>query len=359
MGFEGFPLIVGWELTLACNLRCRHCASSAGLPRDREFTIEECLALCDQFPALLVQEVDFTGGEPLLKPGWHRIALRLRELGIATRVVTNGIALSPDTVALIKESGIAGVGVSLDGLEATHDYVRGLDGMFQRVVAGLERLVAAGLQPTVITAVNALSVTELPQIFHLLQSIGVRAWQIQPIFPSGRSSGALELHLDEGQYFDVGRFVHDWAPKGSEAGLELRPADSCGYFTELACGPEWYGCSAGIAAVGIMSDGRVKGCLSMPDDLVEGDLRKNDLWDIWFRPGAFSCTRDWETSRLGPNCTGCEHNDQCRGGCSAMSYTTTGRFHNDPYCFHGIRARQNAGIPTRFHHEDLVQMACC
>src|SRR5689334_17492757 len=57
MGFEGFPLIVGWELTLACNLRCRHCASSAGLPRDNELTIEESLAICDQFPPLLVQEV--------------------------------------------------------------------------------------------------------------------------------------------------------------------------------------------------------------------------------------------------------------------------------------------------------------
>ena len=65
MGFEGFPLIVGWELTLLCNLRCRHCGSSAALPRPNEtISLDESLALCDQFPALLVHEVDFTGGEP-------------------------------------------------------------------------------------------------------------------------------------------------------------------------------------------------------------------------------------------------------------------------------------------------------
>ena len=62
MGFESFPYVIGWELTLACNLRCRHCASSAGSPRGQELTLEESLAICDQFPALLVNEVIFTGG---------------------------------------------------------------------------------------------------------------------------------------------------------------------------------------------------------------------------------------------------------------------------------------------------------
>jgi radical SAM protein with 4Fe4S-binding SPASM domain len=342
MGFEGFPLVVGWELTLACNLRCRHCASSAGSARRDELSVEECLAICDQFPALLVQEVDFTGGEPLLKPGWERIAARLRDRGITTRMVSNGLGITAGVAQRMKECGLASVGISLDGLEATHDRVRAVSGSFAAVVAALERLVAAGIPPTVITAVNALNLTELPEVMSLLSGIGVRAWQMQPIFPSGRSSLSPELHLTADQYMRLGEFVAEWEPKAGANGMELRPADSCGYFTELARGPEWYGCSAGIAAVGIMSDGRVKGCLSMPDDLIEGDLRVNDLWDIWFREDAFDCTRGFEPGRLGPNCAGCEHGEQCRGGCSSMSYTTTGRFHNDPYCFHGIRRRAGA-----------------
>ena len=68
MGYEGFPFIVGWELTLACNMRCRHCASAAGLPRARELTLDEALALCDQFPALAVQEVDFTAASRSCAP---------------------------------------------------------------------------------------------------------------------------------------------------------------------------------------------------------------------------------------------------------------------------------------------------
>ena len=58
MTFDSFPLFVNWELTLACNLRCRHCGSSAGKKRPDELTTDEALAICDQLPALLVQEVD-------------------------------------------------------------------------------------------------------------------------------------------------------------------------------------------------------------------------------------------------------------------------------------------------------------
>ena len=341
MAFEGFPLIVGWELTLACNLRCQHCASSAGLAREGELSIDECLSICDQFPDLLVQEVDFTGGEPLLRSGWEKIARRLQELQITTRMVTNGVGLTQDTVERMKDVGLTTVAVSLDGLEATHDLIRARGGLFRTIVAGLERLGKAGFRPTVITAVNDLNLGELPAMFELLQSLAVRAWQLQPIFPSGRSSVRPELQLHDEQYLKLGEFILEWEPRGRAAGFELRPADSCGYFTEFAIGPEWQGCSAGIAAVGIMSDGRVKGCLSMPDELIEGDLRKNDLWEIWFRPGAFTYSRDPLDGTLGANCVGCAYAEQCRGGCSAMSYTTTGRFHNDPFCFYGIRNRQS------------------
>ena len=55
MSFEGFPFVVGWELTLCCNLRCAHCGSSAGYARGDELTLEESLGLCDQMPELLVQ----------------------------------------------------------------------------------------------------------------------------------------------------------------------------------------------------------------------------------------------------------------------------------------------------------------
>jgi radical SAM protein with 4Fe4S-binding SPASM domain len=340
MSFEGFPCVVGWELTLACNLRCRHCASAAGLPRPNELTLEEALAICDQLPALAVQEVDFTGGEALLRPDWWRIAARVAELGITTRLVTNGLPLTPGVVARIREVGIATLGISVDGLEATHDDIRGRPGLWRRVLAGIERAVEGGVKVGVITAVNARNLPELPALLCLLQEMGVRNWQLQPNLPQGRSGEAPDLQLSAADYLSLGAFFREQRPQAKAKGLTMVPADSLGYFTDLdIVEPPWRGCHAGLFTVGITSDGKVKGCLTMPDEMIEGDLREEDLWEIWFRDGAFAYTRQFSVDKMGPYCQGCEMAEQCRGGCTSMSYVCTRSFHNDPYCFRGIARR--------------------
>jgi radical SAM protein with 4Fe4S-binding SPASM domain len=342
MRFEGFPYILGWELTLGCNLRCSHCGSSAGKPRDDELTLEESFAICDQFPSLLVQEVDFTGGEPILRSDWWRIASRLEELGICTKILTNGSALNSDIIDRMEQVGIDGVGVSLDGLEPTHDYIRGQSGHFRYVIKGIDLALKSSIPLTVITTVNALNLGELPSIFELLRSKGVKSWQIQPIFSFGRARKDSELQLAKEAYMTFGSFVNKWGLIGKDAGVDIAPGDNFGYFTHLDTRhPQWRGCSAGLVSCGITSNGKVKGCLSFPDELIEGDLRKNDLWDIWFHPNSFSFNRRFSAKDLGSECYPCDYAEVCRGGCSAMSYGYTGHFHNDPYCFHSI-SRQTA-----------------
>jgi len=341
--FESFPVLVGWELTLACNLRCRHCASSAGEQRSNELTLDEALAICDQLPPLLVLEVVFTGGEPLLSPHWEAIAKRLRELGIHVGVVTNGTLITDEMLERMQDSGITAMAVSMDGLSHTHDFIRGVPGLHDRVMKGIERSLGAGFQITVITTVNALSVRELPGMLELLQGMGVKRWQLQPVFGFGRMRDSRQLLLGDADYLELGRFVRHWHPIAAERGLAIFPADGIGYFSELDVpGPRWKGCSAGITTCGIMSDGRVKGCLSWPDHLVEGSLRANDFWEIWFRSDAFAYTRRFGKEDLSGNCLGCEVGEECRGGCSAMSYSETGRFHADPYCFRSILNRMPA-----------------
>lgn len=343
MGFEGFPFIIGWELTLACNLRCRHCGSTAGSPRENELNTEEALSLCDQFPALLVQEVNFTGGEPILRPDWGLIANRLAIHEIKTKIITNGLALSPDTIQQMLDVGIAGVGVSLDGMEKIHDHIRGYNGLFRKVITGLDSLMKAGIPVTVITTVNGLNCGELPEIMSFLKRVGIRQWQVQPIFPVGRSKDALELRLTEKQYLNLGRFYQQYEAEMREDGFEILPGDSFGYFTDLdGREPPWRGCPAGLYSCGITSHGLIKGCLSLPDEVVEGDLRSNDLWDIWYNRDSFQYTREYSADLLGPNCTSCQKAEQCKGGCSAMSYGSTHLFRNDPFCFFAITKRVNS-----------------
>jgi radical SAM protein with 4Fe4S-binding SPASM domain len=334
MSFEGFPIIVGWELTLGCNLCCEHCGSSAGLPRMGELSLEEALNTCDQFPDLLVFEVDFTGGEPLIRPDWQQIVRRLSELKIRTKLITNGVLLNKRTVAQLKDAGISRVGISIDGLEATHDAIRKRPGLFRHVIKQIEQLHHASIPVTAITTVNALNVHELLPLLGLFRSLGVDFWQYQPIFPLGRAQNCGELALTESTYLQLGDFSKEYYSPYDKNKPLLSPGDSFGYFTEMdQRQPSWGGCSAGIMVCGITSNGLVKGCLSMPDEFVEGDLRQRDLWDIWFDPNSFPYNRNFSTDSLGPNCRNCDLAETCHGGCSSMSYSCTGIMHNDPFCF--------------------------
>jgi radical SAM protein with 4Fe4S-binding SPASM domain len=332
--FEGFPLIIGWEITLACNLCCEHCGSTAGLPRPHELSLTEALEICNQFSNLLVIEVDFTGGEPLLCSYLWKVAIRLHDMKIKTKLITNGVLLGPDIIGQLKDVGISRVGVSLDGLKETHDHIRRKDGLFEHVITSLEQLQLAEIPVTVITTVNALNIDQLPDLYFILRSLNVGIWQFQPLFPLGRASKCLNLSLSEDQYLQLGNFYKDFGMMNSESKPVITPGDSFGYFTDFDLRqPQWGGCSAGMDICGITSDGHIKGCLSMPDELSEGDLRQRDLWDIWFDEDSFSFNRKFSTTNLGPNCYKCEHAAICRGGCTSMSYSCTGKRHNDPYCF--------------------------
>lgn len=336
--FIGFPFIVGWELTLACNLRCEHCASRAGTARPGELSLAEALAIADQLPDLLVYEVVFTGGEPLLNPWWEPLAQHLRRAEIRVGVVTNGTLLNAALVRRLADAGIQSLAVSLDGLRETHDTLRVARGLYDRVLAGLGAALEAGLKPTVITTVNALNLAELPGLYAELKAVGVRRWQLQPIFAFGRAGDRPDLPLSADEYVGLGRFLRDIQALAARDGMTVFGADGVGYCSELVVDdpPPWGGCGAGVATCGIMSDGRIKGCLTWPDTMTAGSLRERTLWDIWFDDRSFVETRTFGDADMTGACRGCAFARECGGGCNAISLAATGQFHGDPYCFHAI-----------------------
>jgi len=335
--FEGFPFNIGWELTLACNLRCSHCASAAGIARPDELTTQEALAICDQFPTLLVQEVDLTGGEPLLRPDWFTIALHLKNLGISVNILTNGLVITPALVAQMQAVGIKNAGISLDGLQETHDRIRHYHGSFAKVLSSIDLMQEQNIPVIVITTVNDLNIGQLPDLYNLLNAHGVKHWRLQPVIPIGRVLSFKELTLDNQGILTIGDFIQNRVMQSGKDKIRIICSDGLEYIpgTEDPDRP-WRGCSAGWITCGITSDGKVKGCLSLPDEIIDGDLRQHDLWDIWFHPDAFYYTRQFSENRLGANCKECDKALECKGGCSSNSWAATGSFHNDPYCYYNL-----------------------
>ena len=95
----------------------------------------------------------------------------------------------------------------------------------------------------------------------------------------------------------------------------------------------WLGCRAGLDALGITSDGRVKGCLALPDACAEGNLREESLAAMWKDPDRFAYNRRYTPEQLGGKCADCEQAPLCRGGCTATAYAVHERPGKSVHCF--------------------------
>ena len=104
----------------------------------------------------------------------------------------------------MKEVGISNVGISLDGLEPTHDRIRGVKGAYQQVMSGMKMMKEANLPFVVLTTVNSLNIRELPTIMKMLQSLGASRWRAQPLIPMGRVKSCRELEMNDGDILELG-----------------------------------------------------------------------------------------------------------------------------------------------------------
>src|SRR6187402_712684 len=145
------PVSVVWEITLACDLACSHCGSRAGRRRRDELTTAEALDLVGQIAELGARDVGLIGGEAYLRKDWLEIIAAIRAAGMRCDLQTGGRNLSEERVAAAAAAGLCGVGISLDGLGATHDKIRGLPGSYDLALAALRRARAHGLS----TGVNS------------------------------------------------------------------------------------------------------------------------------------------------------------------------------------------------------------
>jgi MoaA/NifB/PqqE/SkfB family radical SAM enzyme len=316
------PKTCVWEITRACNLRCAHCGTSAGTPRDGELDTAECIDLAQQLAALGCRLVTLSGGEPTARADWPEIARGARAAGITVNMVTNGQSRDPAAlVRQITDAGLVNVGLSLDGLEDTHDAIR-KPGSFARASETVRVLSAAGIWVDVMLTVNRLNLKEVPSVYRLAWSLGARGFRVQLGKPMGNQTDRDDLTLAPHHLLHLlpmlGRLSR--AP-----GPVVNVGDSIGYFSpdeKLLRGHRcthghWTGCWAGCQAIGIQSDGTIKGCLSLQpragevDRFIEGSVRESSLAAIWHRPGAFAYNRERTAADLSGECAECSYAEVC------------------------------------------------
>ncbi len=349
------PIYCVWELTLACDLACRHCGSRAGKARPDELSTDECLDLVRQLAELGVKEISLIGGEAYLRDDWVLVIEAIARTGMVPNLTTGGRGMTPERARAAFAAGMRDASVSLDGLEATHDRLRGVPGSFRSALEAMDNLRAAGIRVNNNTQINRLSLRDLAEQLEIMIEHGSHAWQLNLTVPMGRAVDEPDVLLQPYDLLELFPLLPKLKARADQAGLLLWRGNTLGYFGPYesmiaAWMPDQHsrGCGAGTTLMGIEADGTVKGCPSLPTEKwASGNVRDASLKDIWERGGPIRYTRDRTVDDLWGYCRGCYYADTCRSGCSWMGDTLMGRPGNNPYCHHRALEMQRAGKRER------------
>jgi radical SAM protein with 4Fe4S-binding SPASM domain len=349
------PIYAVWEITLACDLACRHCGSRAGRARPEELSTEECLDFVQQMAALGVREVTLIGGEAYLRSDWLAIVRAIVAAGMTPTMTSGGRGIDAELAQAAAAAGLAGVSISLDGLGATHDRLRGVKGSFASALAALAHLRAAGVAVTVNTQINRLSMPDLPELLETIAGAGAHSWQIQLTVPMGRAADEPEVLLQPYELLELFPLLSSLAARSQQLQVRLLPGNNVGYFGPHEASLRGYNfdghagsCMAGQLTLGIEADGTIKGCPSLSTATWGGgNLRDASLRDIWERAAPLRYTRDRSVDDLWGYCRSCYYADTCRAGCTWTSDVFFGRPGNNPYCHHRALEFDARGLRER------------
>ncbi len=152
------------SLTDRCNLRCTYCMPEAGmpwLPKTTLLTDEELLRVIRVFVGLGIDQIRFTGGEPLLRPGLVGLVEQVAALTPRPRIAltTNGVGLARIAPAL-KAAGVDRVNISLDTIDREEFLALTRRDRLPAVEEGLAAAREAGLTPVKVNAVAMRGVND-------------------------------------------------------------------------------------------------------------------------------------------------------------------------------------------------------
>jgi radical SAM protein with 4Fe4S-binding SPASM domain len=361
------PLLAVWEVTLRCDQTCAHCGSRAGKARVDELSTEEMLDVARALVRLGCREVALIGGEAYLRNDLEELVRLLADNGVHAMMQTGGRTLTRERLVSLKDAGLGGVGVSVDGPAEVHDILRGNPGSHAAAVRALEAARELGFVLTANTQINRLNWRLLEPLSRDLRSRGVLAWQVQLTVPMGRAADRPEWIIEPWrvvEIIDTLAAIQLDAAENYRGGTPFNvfAGSSIGYFgpheqvlRSRPGGPDihWRGCMAGRYSIGIEADGTVKGCPSLPTrDYAGGNVRDLSLESIWETSEKVRFVRDRTLDELWGFCRTCYYAEVCRAGCSWTAHVTLGRRGNFPFCYYRVTQLKSRGVRERLVHRE-------
>ena len=337
--FAASPLVVIWEVSRACDLACVHCRASAVPDRDPlELTTEEARRFIGSLRGFGHPVFVLTGGDPLKRPDIETLVETAVAEGLPTYLSPSGTPLlTYAAMRRLKEAGLAGVSISLDGSTAAiHDAFRRVRGSFDWSLEGAGGAAALGLRLQINTTVTRHNLSDLRSIAQLVEGLEARRWTLFLLVPTGR--GRDDQQITPAECEGLFEWLYDLSHTAS---FRIKTTEGPHYrrvVLQHQAGPAGRTVSGGGRFVPGLNDGNGFLFVGARGDiqpsgflpLTAGNVRTDSPVEVYRSHRLFLALRD--PDRLGGRCGACEYRHVC-GGSRARAFAATGDvLSEDPLC---------------------------
>lgn len=341
-----------WHITARCDNRCSHCyiynSDSLASEIDNELKLEECLRVIDDFVETFQHwkmpcRINFTGGDPLLRPDLFELIKYACNKDIVIGIMGNSNHLDMEKACHLKDLGVYRYQVSIDGIEETHDSIRG-KGNFRDTIRALQILNEARIPSIVMFTLSKQNADNLIDIINLVAENDVSIFDFARLVPIGNAMKLKDQILSAQEYRNLllrvlekyknlqdngcrtyfGRKDHLWNLLYKELGLwkSLPQQDKKTIYS---------GCGIGSSILTILADGTVYPCRRLPVKI--GKVPEQSIRDIFIESSKLNKMRQVENME---KCSKCELMQFCRG-CMAVAYAVHSDYMApDPQCWKKI-----------------------
>lgn len=321
--YPSFPYVVGWCITNKCNLKCVHCNMDSGNAWEDELTTFECKKIIDELAQNRVKMILFTGGEPLIRNDFFKIADYAIEKGINISLTTNG-TLVTDTIIKEHMWKFQTVRVSVDSyIEGEHDLWRGCKGTYNKAISCIKKMKLLGCNVSVSTCVSKSNLNCLEKMAEQFEKLGISKWCLPLLSPDGRGKRIANKSLSPEDVKKLVYLLDDIRIRipSIDIGIDIPYIALCKDLQALQ-GNIQGGCPAGISELTIFPNGDISPCFAIIRS--SGNVRKKSIREIWNEGILFEGFRN--KNLLKGKCNSCLYLDKCGGGCRANPYIIQGDY---------------------------------
>lgn len=305
------PINACFEITKRCPLKCLHCYNDSGIKKAYEMDLAEVKTVLNKLSELGVQKLMITGGEPVVRSDFLEIVEYACSRFIAVSIASNGYLITDDIAkGLAKYKKKLVVQISVDGIEAHHNKIRGLSDSYEKAITAIKLLCQNEIPTIVATTLNNENFPDMEEVARIVCEAGALQLSFAITTSQGRArENHLAYGIDMDQLLSRMRRLHEiYIEKGMYIQID---SDTVG---EKLKGSHT-GCGAGISQIAVRENGDVSPCLCF--FYTYGNLLRDNIEQI-FNYENVSCFEHLPRPSASI-CGECEEYENCQG-CPARAY---------------------------------------